>query len=144
MTLPFWKTKTLSEMTDEEWEALCDGCARCCLHKLEDEATGLVHYTRAACRMLDIANCRCKAYACRTRLVSDCVKLDANCAATARWLPSTCAYRCIAEGRPLPAWHPLISGNAASVHEAGISVRDFAVPEGEADDLEDHLLDEPL
>ncbi len=127
--LPFWKRKRLEEMTAEEWESLCDGCARCCLLKLEDEDTGDLAYTRVACKLLDIGACRCTAYSERHRKVPDCVALTPETAATLEWLPSTCAYRLVARGEDLAWWHPLVSGRAETVHEAGISVRNFAVSE---------------
>lgn len=138
---PFWETKTLIEMTPEEWEALCDGCGKCCLHKLEDVDTGEVHYTAVACRLLDLITIRCSDYENRKRLVADCLRLDVDNIAAFKWLPKTCAYKRVAEGKGLADWHPLISGNPMSVHEAGISVRGKIISEREAGDLEDHLWD---
>lgn len=121
--MSFWREKSLAQMTHAEWESLCDGCARCCLVKLEDEDTGEVHFTDLVCDLLDLARCRCTGYPQRHRLVPDCIEFDADLAETLHWLPDTCAYRLLAEGEDLPAWHPLVSGRAESVHEAGISVR---------------------
>jgi len=142
---PFWETKPLSAMTDDEWESLCDGCARCCLHKLEDEETGEVHYTDIACRLLDLGRCRCRRYAERTRLVPDCVSLRGAPPEAFRWMPSTCAYRRLAEGKPLEWWHPLVSGDPRTVHEAGISVRGRVVRERDVhpDDAQDRIVDWP-
>lgn len=120
---PFWRTKTLAQMSAREWESLCDGCARCCLVKLEDEDTGEVHYTDVGCTLLDAGACRCRDYRRRQSRVSDCVRLRPETVATLRWLPPTCAYRLVGEGSDLPAWHPLVSGDPDTVHAAGISVR---------------------
>jgi hypothetical protein len=120
---PFWQTKRLHEMTPAEWESLCDGCGRCCLKKLEDEDTGAVVYTDVACRLLDVATCRCSRYADRRREVADCIALGPDDAKKLAWLPATCAYRRLAEGKPLDWWHPLVSNDPATVHRAGISVR---------------------
>ena len=125
----FWKTKTLEEMSDAEWESLCDGCARCCMIKLEDEDSGEVHYTAIVCDLLELEQCRCTRYPERHALVPDCVVLTPDRALDFAWLPTTCAYRRIAEGKDLAAWHPLVSGRAETVHEAGISVRGKVVPE---------------
>ena len=122
----FWRTKSLEEMSRQEWEALCDGCARCCLVKLEDEDTLEVHTTRLACRLLDIGTCRCRDYENRHARMPDCVAIDPAKVRAIGWLPSSCAYRRVAERRDLAWWHPLVSGEAHSVHEAGISVRDWA------------------
>ncbi|MEX1147533.1 MAG: YcgN family cysteine cluster protein [Sphingomonadales bacterium] len=138
--IPFWKQKSLSAMTRAEWESLCDGCGRCCLHKLEDEDTGHVATTRVACRLLDITACRCTRYAERKRLVPDCVTLDAVNVHHLSWMPDTCAYRLLAEGHDLPKWHPLVTGTPDSVHRAGISVRKIAISERDAGDLEDHII----
>ena len=120
---PFWQHKKLAELTPEEWESLCDGCALCCLHKVEDEDTGALFYTNLACRLLDTDTCRCTDYSNRVKLVSDCLRLSADSTEAFEWLPETCAYRLLARGSDLPAWHPLVTGDPDSVHAAGISVR---------------------
>jgi len=134
---PFWRVKTLDEMSREEWESLCDGCARCCLVKLEDEDTGDIHFTDIGCRLLDAKTCRCRDYERRNRRVPDCVKLTPAAVRALTWLPITCAYRLVAEGKDLPDWHPLVSGSADSVHDARVSVRGRVVA-GE-DDLAQEL-----
>ena len=128
-TQPFWRVKSLEQMTREEWESLCDGCARCCLVKLEDAETSEVHLTRLACRMLDHGSCRCRDYANRHAQVPDCVAIDAQKVRALDWLPASCAYRRVDEGRDLAWWHPLVSGDPGTVHEAGISVRGWAQSE---------------
>lgn len=138
----FWEVKKLDQMSASEWESLCDGCGKCCLHKLEDEDNGDIHYTNVACRYLDGDNCRCQAYAERQRLVPDCIVLRPEDVSEFHWLPDTCAYRLLAEGNPLPDWHPLRSGDPASVHRAGISARGRTVSEAEVaeDDWEECIV----
>ncbi len=135
--MSFWKTKTLPEMTIEEWESLCDGCAKCCLHKLEDEDTNEVYFTSIACRLIDLSSCRCTRYTERTKIIPDCVDLRQLEATQYHWLPATCAYRLVHEGKDLAAWHPLISKTTASVEAAGISIRSYARVESKDDDLDD-------
>jgi len=118
---------SLDQLSSEQWEALCDGCARCCLHKLEDEDTGEVLYTSVRCRYLDEDSCRCSDYSQRSVMVPNCVHLGPDSARDYSWLPTTCAYRLRAAGRPLPEWHPLVSGDPGSVHDAGISIRGRAI-----------------
>ncbi|TAL48046.1 MAG: YcgN family cysteine cluster protein [Methylovulum sp.] len=139
--MSFWKTKKLTEMTTEEWESLCDNCGKCCLHKLEDEDTGQIAFTRVACRLLDLGSCRCTRYRERTRIVPECIDLRQHDFSEYTWLPATCAYRLLNDGKTLPAWHPLISGSIESVRQAGISVGAYAVKEQDIDDFEDYIID---
>jgi uncharacterized cysteine cluster protein YcgN (CxxCxxCC family) len=141
MTEPFWKQKTLAAMTRDEWESLCDGCGKCCLQKLEDEETGRIHLTIVACKLLDLESCQCSHYADRQSYVPACVQITpANVGSLT--LPYTCAYRTLAEGRDLPAWHPLRTGTRSSVHDASMSVRGWAISEDDVaeEDLEDYVV----
>ncbi|PAV02276.1 hypothetical protein CBG25_11855 [Arsenophonus sp. ENCA] len=140
MSQSFWQRKTLEQMTDEEWESLCDGCGQCCMHKLLDADTDEIYFTNVACDQLDLKSCQCKNYAKRFRYEPDCIKLTRDNLTTFRWLPNTCAYRLIAEGKPLPAWHPLKTGSKLAMHQAKISVRHIAVREIEVMDWEDHII----
>lgn len=121
----FWRSTALTEMTPKQWESLCDGCALCCLHKVEDEDTQEVFYTTVVCHLLDFENCRCTRYEERTTLVPSCVKLRPQDVSEFHWLPPSCAYRLIHEGKELPEWHPLVSGDPESAVEAGASVLNF-------------------
>jgi len=142
-TPPFWQTVPLSEMSTEQWESLCDGCGKCCLHKLRDEETDAIHYTDVACRLLDLGTCQCSDYAKRFRKVPDCVSLTPEILADIDWLPPSCAYILIRDGQDLPAWHKLRSGSDESVHEAHISGKGRMISEREAGMLEDHIVDWP-
>lgn len=145
MTLPYWKRKTLETMSPTEWEALCDGCGKCCLSKLEDEDTGDIHFTSVGCRLFDAGACRCRDYENRQAEVADCVQLTPQNVRTISWLPSTCAYRLVGEGRDLYWWHHLVSGSRDTIHAAGISMRGrVTAAEDELEDVEDyfdHMLD---
>lgn len=137
---PFWKTKTLEAMTREEWESLCDGCGRCCLHKLRHEDTNELSYTNVACRLLDLYSCKCSDYKDRRRRIPDCVSLTAKALREIDWLPPSCAYRLVRDGKDLEWWHPLVSGDPNTVHEAGVSVRDRAIGERDAGALERYVV----
>jgi len=139
----FWKQKSLSETTREEWESLCDGCGKCCLNKLEDAETGQIYHTNVACRLLDNTTCRCSSYTDRKRFVPECQILTPQNLKRYSWLPSTCAYRLVSEGSDLLWWHPLVSGDPETVHKAGISVRGRAVSERHTNDLEKHVVSWP-
>jgi uncharacterized protein len=143
MRARFWE-EPIESLDREEWEALCDGCGKCCLHKLEDERTGALHATNVACRLLDRTSCRCSNYKLRRVFVPDCVRLDAAKMREIDWLPQTCAYRLRGEGKPLADWHYLVSGSRETVHEAGISVRGWTISEDDAGDLAHHLVDRIL
>lgn len=140
---PFWKSKRLEDMTDAEWESLCDGCGRCCLHKLRDEDTEALAFTDVACRLLDLKTCRCRDYPNRQKRVPDCVQLTPATVREVDWLPPTCAYRRLAEGKDLAWWHPLVSGDPDTVHQAGVSVRGRVIDERTAGAFEDHVVDWP-
>lgn len=144
VTIGFWEVKTLEQMSREEWESLCDGCGKCCIHKLEDEETGELHATNVACRLLDRRSGRCTDYKHRKLYVPECVRLTPAKLKQLDWLPTTCAYRLLADGEDLPEWHPLITGDPESVHRAGQSVRGWTVSEDEAGDLEHHLVEREL
>jgi uncharacterized protein len=139
--MSFWKTKKLAEMTDEEWESLCDNCGKCCLHKLEDEDTGKIAVTRVACRLINLKTCRCTRYDERTNLVAECLDISKLDIDKYNWLPSSCAYRLLNEGNELPAWHPLLTGSPVSVKKAGVSISSYAIKESMALDLEDHIIE---
>jgi uncharacterized protein len=145
--VPFWRRKSLEQMTDSEWESLCDGCGKCCLNKLEEEGTDRTFYTDVGCRLLDGQTCRCRDYAHRLDQVDDCVQLTPESLKTITWLPPSCAYVLLSEGKDLYWWHPLVSGDPATVHAAGVSVRgrvgasETDVPD---DMLEDHIVSWPL
>ena len=143
MSEPFWE-KPLGELSRAEWEALCDGCGKCCLHKVEDEVSGAIHATNVACKLLDRNTARCSDYRGRRAYVPDCIRLTAGGVGKLAWLPSTCAYRLRAEGEKLPEWHYLISGDREAVHRAGESVRGWTISEIDAGDLEHHLIDREL
>ena len=144
---PFWRVKSLEAMTSAEWESLCDGCGRCCLSKLEDDDTGEIYFTHVGCRLLDGQACRCRDYDNRSAQVTDCVRLTPQNVREISWLPPTCGYKLVAEGRDLYWWHPLLSGDPETVHSAGVSVRgkvgacETDVPD---DKLEDHIVSWPL
>ena len=142
----FWESVPLSRMTRAEWEALCDGCGKCCLNKIEDEDSGEVALTRVACRLFDDTTCRCAQYDTRHSLVPECITLSPhNMDTHLYWMPETCAYKLLWQGRPLPDWHPLLTGTPESVHAAGVSMQGRTVPEFEIDedDWEDHIIEEP-
>lgn len=146
MRAKFWETLPLTQLSPDEWEALCDGCGKCCLNKLEDEDTGEVALTRVACRLFDDTTCRCAQYETRHQFVPECITLTArNLQGHLYWMPETCAYKLLHKGKPLYDWHPLISGDPQSVHDAGVSMQSRTVPEFEVsdDDWEDHLIEEP-
>lgn len=138
----FWQQKTLAEMSHEEWESLCDGCGKCCLHKLQDEDDDTVYYTEVACKQLDITQCRCNDYPNRKKLVPDCIELSIEDIDQFHWLPKTCAYRLINEGKPLPEWHHLITGDPRSIHKARQSIKGRAISEHIVlqQDLEYHII----
>ena len=140
----FWEEKRLDQMSRAEWESLCDGCGKCCIHKLEDEETGEIHPTNVACRLLDRRTGLCKDYRHRQAFVPECVRLTPAKLRDLDWLPGTCAYRRLGEGKPLPEWHPLITGDPETVHTAGQSVRGWTVSEDDAGDLEYHIVDREL
>jgi hypothetical protein len=140
---PFWELP-LSQLDRGQWEALCDGCGRCCLHKLEDEETGVLYPTNVACKLLDRRNGQCTDYKHRKAIVSDCVKLDPEKLQALDWLPETCAYRLRAAGEPLPSWHYLLTGSRESVHESGQSTRGWTVSEEDAGELEYHVVERTL
>jgi uncharacterized cysteine cluster protein YcgN (CxxCxxCC family) len=142
---PFWRVKTLHQMTRTEWESLCDGCARCCLNKLEDEDTGFIEWTEVVCRLLDDETCRCSDYPNRHQRVPDCIALTPDNVPDLGWLPPTCGYRLVADGHDLYWWHPLVSGDPDTVHYAGISVRGRTLSETDVavKDFEDHIVSWP-
>lgn len=144
-SVPFWKTKSLEEMSATEWESLCDGCGRCCLNKLEDWDTGEIVWTDISCRLLDAKTCRCSNYAKRTDIIPDCIPLDPAKIEELTWLPPTCGYRIVADGGELQWWHPLISGDPETVHAAGISVRGRVQNESgfDVEDFPDHIVTWP-
>jgi len=141
--MPFWETKTLEEMTPEEWEALCDSCGRCCLFKLEDEDTHEIFYTRVICRYFNIEEGSCRVYSERTQLVPTCLELDPQRGRELGWIPHSCAYRRLAEGRRLAAWHPLIAGSRKRMQKSGAAVNHSTLSEEivEMDHLEDYIVE---
>ena len=145
-TIRWWKQKELTEFTAEEWESLCDHCAKCCLNKLEDEEDGTVYYTDVACNLLNAQTCRCSNYANRQVFMPDCVRLTANNLEQLYWMPPSCAYRLVYEGKDLPSWHHLVSGSKETIHEQGESIKNRFVfsKTVDEDEWEDRIVDWPL
>jgi len=139
--MKFWETKTLAEMSTEEWESLCDHCGKCCLVKLEDEDTGEIAVTSVVCELMDLEGCCCSRYTVRHSLVPSCINLKQHDFAQFKWLPETCAYRLLSDEKPLPEWHPLISGTIHSVIAAGESIYNYAIKESQVDDPEEHIIE---
>lgn len=137
---PFWQTKSLEQMSTAEWESICDGCGKCCLHKLENVDTGEIHYTNVACRLLNCETVVCKNYDERKRFVPDCIHLTPEKLKTIPWLPNTCAYLLLEQGKPLPVWHHLITGDKKTMHKSGASVSGRVISEHDAGDLKDHVV----
>lgn len=137
----FWESKSLAQMTAAEWESLCDHCGKCCLVKLEDEDTGEIALTRVACKLIDLNTCLCTDYQHRCARVADCIDLRQHEFAEYRWLPSTCAYRLLADNKPLPVWHPLLTSTQDSVKQAGMSIHSYAIQESGLVDPEDHIIE---
>ncbi|WP_372883196.1 YcgN family cysteine cluster protein [Psychromonas sp.] len=137
----FWEHKTLSKMSGKEWESLCDGCGKCCLNKIIDDDTEELHFTNVACHLLHTKSCQCRKYDKRFKLVKDCVKVSLDDIEQFHWLPASCAYRRLAEGKPLPEWHPLITGSQSAMHKGGFSVRGKIISENsiDPDNLEDYI-----
>ncbi|MEC8633639.1 MAG: YcgN family cysteine cluster protein [Pseudomonadota bacterium] len=142
LTAAYWNTTPLEQLNAEEWESLCDGCGKCCLHKLRDDETDEVFYTRVACRLLDMKSCGCSDYVHRFSKVPDCMDVSKMTASEMKWLPSSCAYRLRSESKPLPEWHPLVSGHAATVLKDPNRIRGRVVSETEVpgDKLEDYII----
>jgi len=138
----FWQLKTLEQMSTEEWESLCDGCGKCCLVKLEDYESGEIFHTNVTCELLNTESCRCMDYAGRHGIVDDCIQLDRENIESLGWLPSSCSYRLIAGGKPLPEWHHLVSGSRETLHTFGASLQGRVVSELHVhdDDIEDHIV----
>jgi len=141
--IPFWRQKSLEQMSDEEWESLCDGCGQCCLNKLQDADTDEIYFTNVACNQLNIKTCQCRNYERRFEMEEGCIKLTRENLTTFSWLPPSCAYRLLGEGKGLPQWHPLRAGNKAAMHSARISVRHIAVRESQVRDWEEHIINRP-
>jgi uncharacterized cysteine cluster protein YcgN (CxxCxxCC family) len=141
---PFWQTVPLERMDRQQWESLCDGCGKCCIHKLEDEETGEVHATNVACRLLDRRTGQCSDYRRRKAFVPECVRLTPSKLDQLDWLPTTCAYKRLRDGQGLPDWHYLVCGDRDAVHRAGESVRGWTVSEDDVGDLENHIVDRGL
>jgi hypothetical protein len=136
----FWETKSLAEMTQKEWESLCDGCGKCCTYKLEDEIAGVLYQTNVACRLLDLHSGQCSNYKNRKKYVKDCVQLTPDNVLSFNWLPATCAYVRLAKGQKLMSWHPLLTGDPESVHKAGVSIRGRMISEDDAGELDEHII----
>lgn len=136
---PFWE-KPLEELDRQQWEALCDGCGQCCLHKVEDEDTGKIYATRVACKLIDLQTAQCRDYRNRRAYVPDCIRLTPAMVGQLTWLPETCAYRRRSEDRALPEWHYLLSGDRDAVHRAGASIVGAAISEEEAGPIENHIV----
>ncbi|QHI95099.1 YcgN family cysteine cluster protein [Aristophania vespae] len=141
--IPFWKTTSLKDMTREQWESLCDGCGRCCLHKFREDETDEILWTNVGCRLLDKETCRCKDYEKRHKRIRDCITLTPELLEETDWLPASCAYRLLRDGFDLPKWHPLVSGSFDTIHESGASVRQRFINERYVDIIEDYITDWP-
>lgn len=144
MSRPFWESKRLSEMTDEEWESLCDGCGRCCLYKFQDEDSDEMFFTNVSCALFDAKTCRCSSYEKRFEAVPECADIRKFTRREYQWLPERCAYRLLFEGKKLKPWHPLVSGDSESVHRVGVSMQGRVISEADAnmDNLEGYIVEE--